>query len=424
MIETSYCVGSPSLRLSDVMLLWGSGGFDSADGKAMVSKAKRNFVNSRHRLKIFQMHSANKYKDGNWKTYIYADGKRKEVIRKTEEELYATLFDFYSALEDKPKTFAEAVELFMQRKENELNRSNNTTLDYRRYYAYVSDGIQHKALNDITEPDLRSWLQNEYMPTKPIESALRKMLQHLKALFRYGMSQKLCTSNPAEYIEVEDYLKDCNLNKKQDEQRAFSDAELSLIQADAIKTPTDSRALMTLMAKETGMRAGELPVLHKNDIQDGFIHVHRQQIRSRKNGYQEFYEVPYTKDERKHPHAGRYVPITDSVAEILELAERLPGCSEYIFHDKKGMPISKDSYEQNLRRRCQRLGIETTNNHAFRLALNSKYIEMGLSSADRALILGHTVETNERNYSVSDNRRRYEIRNRICKEMNNEKSGS
>ena len=68
------------------------------------------------------------------------------------------------------------------------------------------------------------------------------------------------------------------------------------------------------------------------------------------------------------------------------------------------------SYQLNLRRTCDKLGIETSNNHAFRIAYNSMLIEKGLSPADRALILGHAVQTNEHYYSVSDKRRLDEIR--------------
>ena len=42
-------------------------------------------------------------------------------------------------------------------------------------------------------------------------------------------------------------------------------------------------------------------------------------------------------------------------------------------------------------------------------------IEKGLSSADRALILGHAVQTNEHHYSVSDRRRLEEIRQKMKK---------
>ncbi len=393
-------------------LLCEQGGLEDAMVQAMITKAKRKYVDTHHTQKISQMHSKT-YKNGWWKTYVYVDGKRKELVRKTEEELYSLLYDFYRALEEAPKTFADAVNLLMDRKENQLNRSHNTIVDNRRYLSYPSYKIQTKPLNEVSEEDLRKWLVTEYMPTKPKETALRKTLQLLKELFRFGITQKFCSTNPAEYIMFDDYVKDCDHSKKTAEERAFSEEELITLREDSLRTPTSPRALMTLLAMETGMRAGELAALHTSDIQGDFIHVHRQQLRDTKTGHQEFSFVDYTKDERKHPHDGRYVPITSACAEVLKLAKQLPGTSKYLFHDKDGNWITKDSYEQNLRRRCARLGIETHHNHAFRVAFNSRLIEMGFSPSERAYILGHAVETNERNYSVTDTRRRFDMRDRI-----------
>ena len=50
-------------------------------------------------------------------------------------------------------------------------------------------------------------------------------------------------------------------------------------------------------------------------------------------------------------------------------------------------------------------GITTTNNHAFRISLNNKFIQLGLSADERSLLLGHSVEVNERHYSKIDSRR-------------------
>ena len=185
---------------------------------------------------------------------------------------------------------------------------------------------------------------------------------------------------------------------------------MDAICADCIKelkyhTPSP---LMTLLARYTGMRAGELPVLRWSDIvtdRDGvrYIHIHRQQ--SKVNG-STFEELPFTKDERSNPHGGRYFPVTDQIQQVLDLIqERIPMCEKgYLFH-LNGVPISKDSYEQNLSRRCKRLGIPKGNNHAFRMALNSELIDLGFSTAERAVLLGHTVRTNEQVYSLAGTHR-------------------
>jgi len=78
------------------------------------------------------------------------------------------------------------------------------------------------------------------------------------------------------------------------------------------------------------------------------------------------------------------------------LAFALKGESKYVFHHPDGRPVLKDSYESFLRRVCGRLGIKTSNNHAFRVAFNARLISAEVDSNVRCLILGHSMQTNER----------------------------
>ena len=167
---------------------------------------------------------------------------------------------------------------------------------------------------------------------------------------------------------------------------------------------------MELFSKETGCRVGEICGIHKTDIGDEYIHIHRQLVKS-KNGY---IEKPYAKNERLHPNGSRLIPISKGLRSVLEKALELPGESEYLFHVKDKY-CKTDSYLQHLRRRCEKLGIKATNNHAFRISYNTSLIDAGLSSADRALLLGHTVQVNESHYSVSDKRRLDKIKETLRK---------
>ena len=50
----------------------------------------------------------------------------------------------------------------------------------------------------------------------------------------------------------------------------------------------------------------------------------------------------------------------------------------------------------------EKLKLKLSNNHAFRIALNSYVlIPMGLEAPERARILGHSVETNLKHYTFS-----------------------
>lgn len=76
-------------------------------------------------------------------------------------------------------------------------------------------------------------------------------------------------------------------------------------------------------------------------------------------------------------------------------------------------PILKDSYMHYLKRKCEKLGIPITNNHAFRVAFNARLIAAGIDGNDRCLVLGHSMQTNERNYSFSDKRKANDIRDKL-----------
>ena len=173
---------------------------------------------------------------------------------------------------------------------------------------------------------------------------------------------------------------------------------------------------MMLVSMETGMRLGELAALRYDDIDENYIHVHRQQVilfdRNEKTK-RHWEDVEYTKNERTNPQGGRLVPITEGCREALILAMDLPGESDHVFHHPDGKMVLKDSYLYYLRRRCKDLGIPISNNHAFRVAYNSRLIQAGVDGNGRCGVLGHSMQTNERHYSFSDKRKAETVKNKL-----------
>ena len=402
---------------ADLMLLLGQG-TETQELNMLITIAKKRFVLEHHHKAISQMTNATGYKKDKWKTYLTVNGKRKEVLRNTEEELYAALYEHYLELEKKPKTMKEVFEEMKDYKLNALARSQKTVDEDNRRFGKISTLLREKSLSEVTDQDIRNWLVKNFLTTKPTPSSLRKQLQLFSQIFDFGIRNKYCFDNPTRYISVNDYIHRCDTSQKRDEEREFSEEEIQQIRTNCLKEAKNPHALMTLLSIETGMRAGELAALQKSDDLGEYLHVHRQQIKGKNSdGHQIFYDVGYTKDERFHPHDGRLIPITPECRKVLDMAKALPGISEYIFHDKKGSPMQRDSYIQNLGRRCKRLNINCTHNHAFRVAFNSRLIGLGFSSADRALILGHEVQTNEANYSVTDKRHLADLHKKLTGEV-------
>lgn len=74
-----------------------------------------------------------------------------------------------------------------------------------------------------------------------------------------------------------------------------------------------------------------------------------------------------------------------------------------MFCHKNGEWIKTDAYETCLRRLMSGLGYNVTNNHSFRMSLNSNVFigKYGLPATERARLMGHSVETNLRYYSFA-----------------------
>lgn len=47
------------------------------------------------------------------------------------------------------------------------------------------------------------------------------------------------------------------------------------------------------------------------------------------------------------------------------------------------------------------------------MAFNARLIEVGVDGNERCLVLGHSMQTNERHYSFSDKRRVDDVRNKL-----------
>ncbi len=104
---------------------------------------------------------------------------------------------------------------------------------------------------------------------------------------------------------------------------------------------------------------------------------------------------------------GRKYPLTrtinDLLSELKELQRKKGIVSEFVFCHEDGEWIKTDAYSTCLRRLLKSMGYDVTNNHAFRMSLNSNVLsaKLNLPVAKRAELLGHSVETNLRYYTFA-----------------------
>lgn len=206
------------------------------------------------------------------------------------------------------------------------------------------------------------------------------------------------------------YKKNCTYVSKKPEDKAFQPDEIKLIQEHlwerVSKLKYDVNGFAILFSIETGVREGEIPSLKWSDISEEAIHIHSQQNDEMRNGKKVFYYNPSTKNEKGISRDGRYFPMTDEIRKILSALKAKQTAlgikSDWVFCRRNGEWTTTVAYYESLYFLSTKLNLSLSNNHAFRMALNSYvFIPAGLSAPERAKLLGHSVQTNLNYYTFA-----------------------
>lgn len=292
------------------------------------------------------------------------------------------------------------------------NPKSKTIKDYwNSYHAFITDEFGAKDIRRITPSEIKIYIQEVTQRLKPTLKRFYKFKGILNLVFRFS------TDAEHRYIEINPvpelnyaYMKNCTSTSNKPEDKAFQPEEVELIRTTLWKRVSllkyDVNGYAILFASETGCREGEIPAIKWTDISEKCIHIHAQQNDHIVDGHKEYYYNPTTKNERGISTEGREIPMTDAIRSILsELRAKqksLGISSEWVFAKENSEWITTAGYSKALYRLCKKLGLKLSNNHAFRMSLNSYvYIPAGLNETTRAAILGHSVETNLRRYSFT-----------------------
>ena len=382
-----------------------------------------------------------------WVTYL----KRKRITGETEKVVYDKLFKIYAKddpninlddfnyLDDNYYSFKEMFDLGMieWRRENnappkgedfipeQISARNTADRKEQAYRTFISDDFGKTDVRIIiSEGFLYNYtidMLEEYQKTKGCRVKMKAFSEHYKGVLNlalnYAKRKKYIKTNPLDdkcFLSSRSFVKWLDCRKKKTEEEIIPEEKMEKMISEVRKRIADHRAkgkcytngYMFLLEKTSGLRGAELCGLRKEDVKfkEYRLHVYSQELfdhTSRTNGV-----VSYTKDENdKHIIMdGRYVPILPEAEDIiLEYYENLKEAgieSEWLFSREDGTPIKNSQYDLFFRRLCKKYDAKATNNHALRKAYNSYYlVPAGIPSTDRAKIMGHSPQTNERNYT-------------------------
>ncbi len=334
--------------------------------------------------------------------------------------------EFYCvSISSKDYSIANIFEKSLEHKDR-TEAVNPKTLYHLRasYNRFISDSLARMDVRNITADILAEYTlnmlreaqrpDNQGVTQKIKKKAFLDYKSVLNLIFGYALNTDIIAVNPLSKLSNKAFMKECDCSKAVSEQKIFSEDELETIKNEVRSRMSQKKyngyfinGFAILLSIETGMRAGELPSLKWCDVYDNYIHIHSQQLSNKRKGGKEYYYADWTKDEKGVSRGGRKFPLTNNIKNILnelkEIQEAKGIHSEFVFCHENGEWIKTDAYITCLRRMLKNLGFDITNNHAFRMSLNSIVLagKLNLPVAKRAQLLGHSVETNMMYYTYA-----------------------
>lgn len=351
---------------------------------------------------------------GNPKDYYITkmpDGKK--IKATTYDGLIQKLFSYYTnGLTD--YSLESVFKAALYEKEITENPNQHTITHLQAEFTrFISKDLMKRDIRGISDIELKKYTQEWVNREHPKQKAFFGYKGVLNLIFGYAFMHRIITVNPVALMKNKPYMKSCDTRKPKPEEKILSPEEIDTLKKEVRHRMTLKKygryyinGYAMLFAIETGVRAGELCAIRWEDIREKSIHIHAQQLTRKEAGKKVYYYDTCTKNEKGISQDGREFPLTKKIAELLaeikDLQKELHIDSEYIFCHEDGEWIKTDAYETFLRRICLSKGFKVTNNHALRMSLNSNVLlPMGVSVADRAAMLGHSIQTNLMFYSFA-----------------------
>lgn len=347
--------------------------------------------------------------------YIVKCVDGKQLTSVSEEGLLDAMMEYYGLSLASPlvkEVFTRAIEKYEQKHPDANRTIINLKCDYRRFIE------KEFATKDIRKVTL-DWLEDytlAFLKSKNVKvTALRAYKTLLNLIFEHAIFEGFIIENVAKGVKLKDYARYCDQSLSHrksedvllsnDEEQQILDFMYRKIEKGCITYGYSPYAFMTLLHTQLGCRPDELICIKWSDIdfERKNVYIERQQLEKRNPRL--FVVVEYTKNERGVSKGGRIVPLSNSAIELLELLKEAKNreniFSDWLFSDREGNVLRKSNYCDFVRESCIKIGVKSRGTYAFRRGLSAKMERNAIPASVRAKILGHSIETNLKNYTFA-----------------------
>lgn len=383
---------------------------------------KKKVVQGVHKYTIWQ--SKDSY--NHFMTYVPdPDSKygRKKVVKKTENELYYFLYDFYFAgvksAED--YTLPDIYEEWINYKLSTCNRANTVhriETDYKKYYLNepLSEKILSTPLLKLTVADIKEWC---YLLIKKYE--LKKRAYYgattvLRQVYDYLIEKEVTTRNPCKLVKINSsaFKKDY---KKAAETQIFYQDEIEMIMDYCLcraKEELDIAYLAIPLFFLTGLRIGECLGLSFSDCNEEqhSVLIHRMLAVKderlpdgtwKRRGFELVDFLKGNGEPRNILVGDQFFQLTRLIREILK--------EKRIATDLMFPNVSESNVQLKLYRACRDLGIAKRSPHKGRKTYISTLLNKGMDPDFVRTQVGHReLQTTLNCYTYSTTRNEEKVK--------------
>lgn len=347
--------------------------------------------------KLIEEHPYKPWKgsDGKWRVYL-PDPIKGRVLKTatTEEGINKAILKY-----QKSERFSvnKVAEQWLEYKRDydglqgsSIRRYNN---GIKKYFA-VDDFGQRK-IDELTVYDLDDHIRKCVTDLKLTTKTKGELITVVKGVFTFAVRKGYTKLPIQDFFNVLAIPKTIvNKEKKNPLEQVFRLDELKQIRKYLYENPT-VRRLGLLLDFETGLRAGELATLKREDWQGDYLIISRTEQRS---GLDEE-DALIVSDHPKTDNGNRMVVLTDLAKEVLQMIIDMNPEGEYLFTTTTGKFVRGSYFNKELHAVQKKLGYTNLRStHAIRRTYASRLMEAGISETMIQYIMGHSDPTTVRRY--------------------------
>lgn len=326
---------------------------------------------------------AKKRTDGRYCVQFRVDGKRYTVYGSTKKEAREAESKKRQEIAEglKPSKYMTVEKWFdtwMDGRTKLTDSSKRTNDKHKRRFCKQKIGNKKFGeikLEKLEAKDIRK-LQKalaEQFKTRTVNDTISFLKQGLRA----AVNERLISWNPCEAVET--------LPRIEEEARNNIHRCLSKEEVDTFLNGAECSHYFNLYKTMlfTGMRVGEATAFYPEDVKNGILSVNKTVTRE---------PIGYLVREQTKTEAGRRsIPLRQEARDAInnELAKNVIRIGKPVFTMKNGGVVRPDRVNEDIKRICERVGIEKFTNHAFRATFISRCVEDGMPIKELMEICGH-----------------------------------